>query len=404
MKTLLMAPAAYNLAETTRMLEIARTSRDFFDVHFLSFGGQFEQLIHDAGFPVHELEPRLTPAKIEHIYKLDKGEKLGVMFTVDEINQRISQEMALLNTLKPATVITGFSLTIPLSTRIQGTPLVWVVQSTWLKETGMGMVPANAFGIFRPLIINLISFFADFASRVIMLGPVNRVARQHNVQTYRGFADFITGQENLLAEPPMFSDLNIPTPHHHLIGPLIAREDYPIPPEVNNIPHDLPIIYFAMGSSGTPEIVAEILQGFEGKPYRVIAPIRNLIKQLQVNIPSNVIVTDYLPAHEVNPMADLSLIHGGIGTVMTAAQAGKPVVGIGMQPEQDANIKCLVRKGFAIRIPKRKADRKTVMAAVEKMINNEQAKHKAEEYAKQIEPWDGPGRAAAFLHERFGDK
>ena len=34
--------------------------------------------------------------------------------------------------------------------------------------------------------------------------------------------------------------------------------------------------------------------------------------------------------------------------------AGKPVVGIGMQPEQVANIACLVRKGFAIRVPKSK--------------------------------------------------
>ncbi len=71
-----------------------------------------------------------------------------------------------------------------------------------------------------------------------------------------------------------------------------------------------------------------------------------------MKVPPNVIVTDCLPAHQVNPMADLSLIHGGIGTVMTAALAGIPVVGVGMQPEQVANLTCLVRKGFAIRVSK----------------------------------------------------
>ncbi|MGA7551666.1 MAG: hypothetical protein WBW24_23055, partial [Candidatus Sulfotelmatobacter sp.] len=50
----------------------------------------------------------------------------------------------------------------------------------------------------------------------------------------------------------------------------------------------------------------------------------------------------WLPALQVNKMADLSLIHGGIGTVMTAAYAGKPVVGVGMQFEHVANLAYLV--------------------------------------------------------------
>ena len=108
-----------------------------------------------------------------------------------------------------------------------------------------------------------------------------------------------------------------------------------------------------MGTSGTPEIMTKIIESFAGKPYRVIAPVRyQLDKVPGVRIPANVVVTGWLPAQDVNKLADLSLIHGGIGTVMTAAYAGKPVVGVGMQPEQVANLACLVRKGFAIRVPK----------------------------------------------------
>lgn len=93
-----------------------------------------------------------------------------------------------------------------------------------------------------------------------------------------------------------------------------------MPAEVLNIARDRPLIYFAMGSSGTPEIVARILESFEGKPYRVIAPIRFQMAQVAgARVPSNVLVTDWLPALQVNRMADLAVIHGGIGTVMTAA-------------------------------------------------------------------------------------
>ena len=70
-KVLLFAPCAFNLAETSRMVEIAKGVRhhpkasQVFDVHFISDGGEFEQLIERHGFPLTRLEPRLTPEKIE---------------------------------------------------------------------------------------------------------------------------------------------------------------------------------------------------------------------------------------------------------------------------------------------------------------------------------------------------
>jgi hypothetical protein len=89
---------------------------------------------------------------------------------------------------------------------------------------------------------------------------------------------------------------------------------------------DRPIVYFAMGSSGTPEIIRNILRSFEGTPYRVIAPIRSFFRKTpDFVVPNNVVVTDWLPALKVNQMADIAVIHGGIGTVMTAALAGKPI-------------------------------------------------------------------------------
>ena len=77
-RSLVFAPAAFNLAETTRMLEIAKGIRDHeaaskvFDISFISDGGDFESLIEEEGFPLKRLEPRLTKAKIEHIGRVDQ--------------------------------------------------------------------------------------------------------------------------------------------------------------------------------------------------------------------------------------------------------------------------------------------------------------------------------------------
>jgi len=220
--------------------------------------------------------------------------------------------------------------------------------------------------------------FINFWIRYGFLNPVNRAAKHFEVPGFDSIFEFWRGDITLVAEPPEFSGVKLP-PKHYYTGPLIPQDEFALPPEIAAIPRDKPLIYFAMGSSGTPEIVASILESFEGKPYRVIAPVKFLLEELpgRVRVPSNVLVTGWLPAVQVNRMADLAVIHGGIGTVMAAALAGKPVVGVGMQIEQVANLACLERLGFAIRVPKSKNPSRHVQEAIQKLLHDDRAKAKA---------------------------
>jgi UDP-N-acetylglucosamine:LPS N-acetylglucosamine transferase len=101
-----------------------------FGIHFISDGGEFEWLIEKHGFALTRLEPRLTKEKIEFIAKVDRGERFAPAFTDAELIQRVENEMACLKQLKPAAVVTGSYVTIPVTCRVLETPLVWVVQST----------------------------------------------------------------------------------------------------------------------------------------------------------------------------------------------------------------------------------------------------------------------------------
>ncbi|MGB8913625.1 MAG: hypothetical protein WCC85_15215, partial [Candidatus Sulfotelmatobacter sp.] len=205
-------------------------------------------------------------------------------------------------------------MTIPVTCRVLKIPLVWVIQSTWLEPfftTGAGMTDRVRPRFLKWFADLLILGFINFWIRYGFLRGVNKTAKHFGVEGYKSIFAFWRGDITLVAEPPEFSGMKLPADHYY-VGPLIARQDFPLPPEVTSIPRDKPLIYFAMGSSGTPEIVAKILASFEGKPYRVIAPIKFQLQQLgEVSILSNVMVTDWLPALQVNKMADLSLIHGG---------------------------------------------------------------------------------------------
>jgi UDP:flavonoid glycosyltransferase YjiC (YdhE family) len=410
-KVLLFAPAAFDLAETTRMMEVAKGIRNHpaasqaFDVRFISNGGDFEHLVEEEEFALQRLEPRLTEEKIEHIARVDRGERFAPVLSQPELIAMIENEVDYLKQIKPAAVVTGSYMTIPVTCRILHVPLIWVIQSTWLEDfftQGAGMTDRIQFKPVKKAADWLVFLFINFWIRYGFVNPINRAAKHFGMKGFASIFEYYRGDITMVAEPAEFTGVQLPKDYYYT-GPLIARQDFPIPEEIRTIPRDQPLIYFAMGSSGTPEIVAKIIESFAGQPYRVVAPVKfQLGKVPGVKVPSNVLVTDWLPALQVNKLADLTVIHGGIGTVMTAAYAGKPVVGIGMQPEQVANLACLVRKGFAIRIPKSKDPSRKVQEAIACLLQDEQAKRKAEEFSRIMEKWDGPKLAAEVLYQTYG--
>ena len=404
---IIFSPTACNLAEITRALEIAKPCRDSFEIVFVSYGGEFENLIEKEGFVIRHLEPALTPEKVEHIYRVDQGRKLGYFYSVREVEEQVKNEIALFQKLKPVAVVTGINFSNSISCRVTQTPLIWLTHSTWMMQSmynaglasyvdmidlpGIRLLPEKLLTLISKKMLSLSNLYTR---------PYNKVARRYGLKPFKTMESLWEGDYNLLAEPEEFCELELP-PTYHYIGPLIGRLDSPIPEDILNLPKDKPIIYFAMGSSGQPEVIAKIVEGFTGKPYRVIAPVKSLLRNLDVKVPSNVIVTDWLPAHKVNPMADISVIHGGIGTVMTACLAGTPVVGVSMQPEQEFNIDCLVRKGFAIRIRKKRFTPEKLSSAIDQLLTDKEAQRKAKEFQKVIQKCDDPTLIINFFKSTF---
>jgi len=407
MKLIIFSPTACNLAEVTRALEIAKPCRDSFEILFVSYGGEFENLIAKEGFAIQHLEPVLTPEKVEHLYRVDQGRKLGYFYSADEVEEQVKNEIALFQKLKPVAVVTGINFSNSISCRVTQTPLIWLTHSTWMMQSMYNAGLASYVDMLDLSGIRLLPerFLTWISKKMLSLSnlytrPYDKVARRYGLKPFKSMESLWEGDYNLLAEPEEFCELELP-PTYHYIGPLIGRLDAPIPEDILNMPRDKPVIYFAMGSSGQPEVIAKIVEGFAGKPYRVIAPVKSLLRNLDVKVPSNVIVTDWLPAHKVNPMADISVIHGGIGTVMTACLAGTPVVGVSMQPEQEFNIDCLVRKGFAIRIRKNRFTPEKLSSAIDQLLADKEAQRKAKEFQKVVQKCDDSSLIINFFKSTF---
>lgn len=411
MKTIIFAIAGYNLAETGRMIEIAEASKEYFKIIFISYGGTFEDLVEEHGFQLIRMEPRLTEKQLNHIRKALRGETLNTVgyFNAREMEPRVENEIGLLKIIEPVCVLTGWSQSIFISSRAAGIPLVNVLHSTTITEyyeAGLQSWPdrRNYFWVSKLFSEeNLNRFTSSLVLKMKQPAkPFNILARKYGLKEFKNFIEVIEGDYTLLADIPSWVGLRQIRPNLRYIGPLPYKSKGTVPEEIKNISQEKPVIYFAMGSSGKPEIIKNIIEGFEGKPYRVIAPVKAHLKNIDVNIPENVIVTDFLPAHIVNPMADISVIHGGQNTVMNACLSGTPIVGVGMHVEQQANLDACVRKGFAVRINKRKVSSAEINIAVEKLLNDGYAKAKVLAFRSKLEKWNGPENAAQFLVETFG--
>jgi UDP:flavonoid glycosyltransferase YjiC (YdhE family) len=411
MQTLIFAVAGYNLAETGRMLEIAKACKGKFNIVFMSYGGQYEHLIKEEGFSLRKTEPRLTKQQLDHVRLALSGETLNTVgyFTAEEMEPRVENEMRFFKEIQPACVLTGWCQSVLVSTRVAGIPFVNVLHSTSVTEyyqEGLQSWPDRANFRFLRWFLSEEKMNKWVSKLVLKLKvpakPFNVLGKKYGLGEFRNFIEVLEGYYTLLADIPQWVGFRQIRPNLRYIGPLPYRSQHEIPSEITEMPKDKPVVYFAMGSSGKPELIKKIIEGFSDKPYSVIAPVQAHIKGLDVRVPPNVVVTGFVPAHKVNPMAEVSVIHGGQNTVMQACLAGTPIVGIGMHPEQQANLDACARKGFAIRLHKKRVTALEVLGAIDKLLNDGNAKEEVLKFKNQLEQWDGPKNAAGFLYETYG--
>jgi len=403
--TLLFAPETFDLAETTRMIEVARACGERWQIEFMCYGGQYAPLIDEAGYTCHCLLPQLSPERIEELGRALRLERGGRMFTGPELIARVHSELRLYEAQRPAAVVTGFILSTYLSARRAEIPLVTVAPLAVTRpffEAGLGTFPDQFdFGPLRLAPQRLKDAATNWWGLHTRqwLGPFNAAAREFGLAPSRRLVDLVEADEMLITSVPDIVGLSDLPAHWRYVGPIFAHLAGEVPAAVRALPRDRPLVYFSLGSLPNGDIQERLLDALADLPVRVVAPIGPHLRAHPHRVPPNVLVFDLLPAHKVCPLFDLALIHGGEGTVQTACAGGVPFVGIGFTPEQDANIGFLVRRGTALRLRRREIDAAHLGRAFERLLRPE-VRQRASELQEVLAAWDGPANVARFL-ERY---
>lgn len=232
----------------------------------------------------------------------------------------------------------------------------------------------------------------------IGLKSYNRVARQYGVQPARSVWDVVSGDLVLLTDLPELTGLAVTAlPQNYCyIGPLFAQMPLPVPDQVQRV-YGRPglKVFCAMGSSAPVAILRKAAIALRDSGHNVVIATTSILDPAELEpLPENVYATRYLPAPQVNEMADVAVIHGGQGTVQTACWAGSPVVGVAFQFEQQTNLDMLVRARMGVRIPLRGFTESRLLSEIKRVTNNDVYRQNAQRIQALIRNVDGATNAA----------
>lgn len=409
MRTLVFAPMTFNLAETTRMIVVARAMGPGWRCVFQSYEEDYTHLIAEAGFEVRPLGPVLSSQERAQALAFDQGRSLRHPFTTELVRRRVSAERDLVREFGAEAVVMGTNVTSLISARAERVPLFYAVPLALTRphmaQTGrLGLVAgdsllARAGDRTASALLRLLYTRLPLAPRAFRV-----VAAENGAPAVRTVAQMVEGDVNLLTV--MASELEgyrLP-PGYVRVGPLFAQLPGEVPDEVLELAEGpRPLVYLALGSSGNRRLALGAAKALGDLPVTVLAPIGSFLDPGdRERLPRNVHVVDLLPAHRLGGIVDAAVLHGGQGTVQTSCATGVPFVGMGLQPEQAWNVAVCERAGNAVAVRPRDVGTQRFRTAVHRVLHDPSVRAAAARVRRRYLDEDGPAAAVREITATLG--
>lgn len=372
----------------------------------MGYSRRFADYIRDAGFELALLNPELNEADADALIAVDQGKSLRHPFTAPVIRERVASELALIERWQPNVIVIGTTLSIFLSARIAGVPLAYVKpfplsRGHLARVRGLPVVAGK--GRAARVANRMAGGVARLTASRVRWKPASfrRVAREHGLELPGRTLDALASDLDLIASLFPVLDGRSLALGEIAVGPVYARGDAVLPPEVAALAErERPLVYVGLGSSGNAGLARRVLGELGAMDLDVVTTAgRFLSPEDRAELPSSIRIYDYLPAHRLAGLVDASIIHGGEGTVQTACASGAPFAGIGLQMEQRCNLDECVRYGNAVRFTEADLRGGRLAGIVWRLLGDDVLKARARDLAEEVARFDGPAACADRIIE-----
>lgn len=416
-----VSAAFQDAGDRTRAIAMAVALRDLcppnidLKINFLSCGSRFEYQIRDAGFKIVPAQPRVKGISVWHDLGLDFPEFFGS----EEIARTfIDGQLAAFRDLKPDVVFHGMWAPASLAARILG-----------IRTINFLPIPLHpssfAHGLIRDLpdMIPLLTRLprpirqklAWWCRNIMTEAPTFRQHRLGAAAKACGWPiegpislfDMNKADLNLVNDHPvLYADYADKLPENIVItGPLFAGDDKKLDEDI--AAHMKcgpgPAVLVTMGSSGPEDLLFEAIKALkmskadQWNAVILASPSICSIDKARAVAGDDyrLFVTDrFVPAVAANALADVVISHGGQGTVQTAVAAGKPIVSVALQIEQQINLDKVMDAGAGIRVQRQFWKAEIIHNAVQTVLKDPRYTAKARMLGDTMNNMDGAKTAA----------
>lgn len=336
------------------------------------------------------------------------------MWSVAELREQVARELRLIEQVQPSVLVTGWTLSALISSKVAGVPLVtehagamlppmWENNRLPLPTT----LPNPVLGLL-PRGIATRAFNQRVPQLKIHIDALNQVCREFGVEPLPSFPSMLMGDLSLVMDvPEMFgfsreeverwqpADPSCYREGSRLAygGPLFARLHLELPDRVEDFLTHQPILV-AMTST-PPRLMRQVIDRLRPLGRKLLVSSGGYdLANLQG---PDVLVEPLLPNHVIAPRVPLMVGAGGHGSLQTAMAAGTPFLGIPLQPEQDTNIVLAERRGAAQRLGPRQATTSQITSVARSMLADPQYRSAARRVAEEYARVDGAGESVRAI-------
>lgn len=345
-RRILFVSEAVTLAHVARPLALATKLEGTAYTLCFACDSRYDSLLGQLRFdraPLTSIESR------RFFQALARGRPLYDLATLTDY---VEEDRRLLNVFRPDVVIGDFRLSLGVSARIEAVPYINLSNAYW-SPLIPGPLPVPdiplAHHLGLPLAQRLFNLARPLAFSLHAL-PMNRLRKRYGLPPLPADVRhaYCDGDYTLFADlPELYSEIIFPE-NQHFIGHLPWSPKVPLPEWWNDLPEGRPCIYVTLGSSGPRQIMLEVLKALAEFPGTALLATAG--HKPDTPLPGNVFHAPFLPGEAAVARADLVLCNGGSPTSYQALAAGKPVIGLAGNLDQQLNMSRIEAAGAGIRL------------------------------------------------------
>jgi UDP:flavonoid glycosyltransferase YjiC (YdhE family) len=201
-------------------------------------------------------------------------------------------------------------------------------------------------------------------------------------------------------------------PSVHYIGPLIWNETRRAGSAAGSIDwlatlgHERPWVHVTEGTMHVykPFLLQAAARGLANLPMEVIMTTGGTRDPSELGMGAlapNVRIEPWIAHTELFPHTDVVITTGGAGTILTALEAGIPLLIVPTEWDKADNAQRVVEAGAALRISPGRCSPKRLRAAVERLLSDPNYRENAKGLAQILKGLNGPRKAAELIEAQF---